>query len=210
MLRNKKEHTTDKYNTMDGPQNCAEWKFDIEKYLLCDCIYIWSDILEQMKLKLQYFGPLMWRASSLEKILMLGEIEGQRRRGQQRMRWLDGIIDSANMNLNKLWEIVRDGGPWCAAEHRVTKSWTQLSNWTSLHTVSHVWLSCDPMNCSPPGPSVHGIFQVRVLEWVVISYSRGSFRPRDRTCIYPHLLICRQILYSWAIRKTHWTTTVLE
>ena len=99
MLRNKKEHTTDKYNTMDGPQNCAEWKFDIEKYLLCDCIYIWSDILEQMKLKLQYFGPLMWRASSLEKILMLGEIEGQRRRGQQRMRWLDSITDSIDTSV---------------------------------------------------------------------------------------------------------------
>ena len=101
-------------------------------------------------------------------------------------------------------------GPWCAAEHRVTKSWTQLSNWTSLHVVSHVWLSCDPMNCSPPGPSVHVIFQVRTLEWVVMSSSGRSSRPRDRTCIYPHLLNCRPILYSWAIRKTHWTTTVLE
>ena len=134
----------------------------------------------------------------------------QWRREQQRMRWLDGITDSMDMNLNKLWEIVKDRGPWCAAEPEITKSWTRLSNWAGLHMVSHVWLSCDPMDCSPPGSSVHGIFQVRVLEWVVISCSRGSSWPRDWTRIYPHLLNCRQILYSWAIRKTQWTTTVLE
>ena len=82
-----------------------------------------------MKLKLQYFGHLMWRADSLEKILMLGKIEGKRRQGQQRMRWLVSIIDSVDMNLSKLWEIVNGKGAWHATVHGVAKSRTWLSNW---------------------------------------------------------------------------------
>ena len=84
-----------------------------------------------LKLKLQYFGHLMWRADSLEKTVMLGKIEGRRRRGQQRMRWLDGMTDSMKMNWGKLWEIVRHREAQSAAVHGVTKSWTWLSGWTT-------------------------------------------------------------------------------
>ena len=96
-----------------------------------------------LKLQLQYFGHLMWRVDSLEKTLMLGKIEGMRRRGWQRMRWLDGITDSLDICLGRCQELVLDREAWCAAAHEVTKSWMRLSDWTELN-----WTECYSPQCT--------------------------------------------------------------
>ena len=139
------------------PKNWCFWTVVLEKTLESplDCKGINQSILKEispgcsleglmLKLKLQYFGHMMWRADSFEKTLMLEKIEGRRKRGWQRMRWLDGITDSMHIGLGGLRKSVMDREAWRAAIHGVARSWTWLSDWTELNRIIHInnYLKC--------------------------------------------------------------------